>query len=77
MCMGSARIRRGAPGVPPDYVATQLRMKKMGRALSHDDEEEDAQVSAVSVDTLAITSKPAALSGGLDEKCTNKYTSLC
>ncbi|XP_042235626.1 rap guanine nucleotide exchange factor 2-like isoform X6 [Homarus americanus] len=58
MCMGSARIRRGAPGVPPDYVATQLRMKKMGRALSHDgvqyysqthhdDEEEDAQVSAV------------------------------
>nr|XP_045621434.1 uncharacterized protein LOC123772381 isoform X4 [Procambarus clarkii] len=34
--MGSARIRRGAPGVPPDYIATQLRMKQMGRALSHD-----------------------------------------
>lgn len=54
----SSRVRRGAPGVPPDYVATQLRMKQMGRALSHDgvqyyhhphhdDEEEDAQVSAV------------------------------
>ncbi|XP_066987229.1 uncharacterized protein PDZ-GEF isoform X4 [Macrobrachium rosenbergii] len=54
----NSRIRRGAPGVPPDYVATQQRMKQMGRALSHDgvqyyhhshhdDEEEDAQVSAV------------------------------
>lgn len=56
--MGSARLRRGGPGAPPDYIATQLRMKQMGRALSHDgvqyyhpthhdDEEEDAQVSAV------------------------------
>ncbi|XP_071543383.1 uncharacterized protein PDZ-GEF isoform X3 [Panulirus ornatus] len=56
--MGSGRIRRGAPSVPPDYIATQLRMKQIGRTLSHDgvqyyrhphhdDEEEDAQVSAV------------------------------
>lgn len=57
--MVSARVvRRGGAGVPPDYMATQLRMKQMGRALSHDgvqyypqthhdDEEEDAQVSAV------------------------------
>ncbi|XP_042883464.1 rap guanine nucleotide exchange factor 2-like isoform X8 [Penaeus japonicus] len=55
--MGSGR-RRGAPGHPPDYAETQMRMKQMGRALSHDgvqyyrqthldDEEEDAQVSAV------------------------------
>lgn len=34
--MGSGRVRRGAPGVPPDYIATQLRMKQIGRALSHD-----------------------------------------
>lgn len=33
--MGSGR-RRGAPGHPPDYAETQMRMKQMGRALSHD-----------------------------------------
>ncbi|MPC59902.1 hypothetical protein E2C01_053931 [Portunus trituberculatus] len=60
--MGSARLRRGASGVPPDYIATQLRMKQMGRALSHDgvqyyhpthhdDEEEDAQYVSLSKPT--------------------------
>ncbi|KAK4311595.1 hypothetical protein Pmani_016912 [Petrolisthes manimaculis] len=57
--MGNSRQRRGTTSVPPDYIATQLRMKQMERARSHDggvqyyhhmlhdDEEEDAQVSAV------------------------------